>query len=72
MIRKLTVVACLAAFAMAAPVATFSSAEAKAVACKAKSLLGKESKWKCKADQKCCYNWVQEKGGCVKKADICL
>jgi len=72
MIRKLTVVACLVAIAMAAPIGSYSSAEAKAIACKASNIMGKQSKWKCKADQKCCYNWVEDKGGCVAKSAICL
>lgn len=62
----------LAAFALAAPLGMDAAHAKKAVACAAKTMEGKQTKWKCKADQKCCFNWLQAKGGCVAKSDVCL
>jgi hypothetical protein len=33
---------------------------------------GKQTKWRCKKSQKCCYDWLAGKGACVGANDICL
>jgi hypothetical protein len=64
---------CTLAFALAAP-AGFDAAAAKmkGVACAASAMDGKKVKWQCRASQKCCFNWLANKGGCVAASEICL
>ncbi|MEQ8823611.1 MAG: hypothetical protein RIC14_04470 [Filomicrobium sp.] len=41
--------------------------------CKAKTLKGKKVTFKCKADQRCCYSKLLNKGTCgSKKLPMCL
>ena len=40
--------------------------------CKATLLDGKVSKFKCKKDQKCCFDYLENKGKCMPKNAICL
>lgn len=41
--------------------------------CKATTLTGKKVTFKCKADQRCCYNKLLNKGTCgSKKLPLCL
>lgn len=40
--------------------------------CTATQLDGKQSKFKCKADEKCCFDYVVNKGSCVAASAICL
>ena len=71
--RWIVVFACALAFVLAAP-AGFDAAAAKkkAGACVATAMDGKTIKWQCKASQKCCFNWMANKGGCVAASEICF
>ena len=70
MVRWISVFACTLAFVLAAPVG--EAAAKKAKSCAATGMDGKKISWKCKASQKCCLNWMSNKGGCVAASDICL
>ena len=70
MVRMIAISACALTFVFAA---TAGDAEArKARSCAATGMDGKKISWKCKATQKCCLNWLMNKGGCVAASDICL
>lgn len=60
------------AFVSSATFATNAEAKPKNMLCKATGLDGKQSKWKCSASQKCCYDWLSGKGTCVSASGICL
>jgi len=68
MTRSFVILACLSALGMAVPMG--SAVEAKT--CVAKSMDGKQTKWKCSAKQKCCYDWLTNKGSCVAASSICI
>lgn len=57
-------------------VSTSFEAEAKSKPknkqCTATQLDGKQSKFKCKADEKCCFDYIANKGSCVAASAICL
>lgn len=72
MTRWIVVFGCVFAFALAAPMGFEASAAKKAKSCTATAMDGKQTKWRCKADQKCCFNWLAGKGTCVAASDICL
>ena len=40
--------------------------------CMGTSLAGAQTKFKCKADEKCCYDAVTNTGTCVAASGICL
>ena len=64
------------AFAVALACASLSFsgvADAGHKLCKATTLEGKKVTFKCKADQRCCYNKLLNKGTCgSKKLPMCL
>jgi hypothetical protein len=65
MTRWFVVFGCAFALALAAPVGSDAEAQkAKGKACVAKSMDGKQTKWRCKASEKCCYDWLSSKGTC--------
>jgi hypothetical protein len=64
MIRWLIAFACVFAFALS--VSSFQ-AEAKAKRCVASNMDGKKISWKCKAKQKCCFDWFSNKGTCASE-----
>ena len=72
--RWLIIFACALPVVVASPIAFEGSAMAKskAMMCKATGWDGKQSKWACKAGQKCCFNWLLNKGACVAASSICL
>lgn len=45
---------------------------AKNKQCAATQLDGKQSKFKCKTDEKCCFDYIANKGSCVAASAICL
>lgn len=72
MIRYL---ALLGAFALALSVPAGFEAEAKGKKnklCMATALDGKKMSFKCKAAEKCCYDWLANKGNCVPAGQVCL
>jgi hypothetical protein len=71
MMRSILVVGCALGFMLAAP-AGFEAAAAKGKACVASTMDGKKTKWQCRTGQKCCFNWLMNKGGCVAASEICL
>ena len=74
MSRMLSVVSCALALLFLASLA-FGPVEAaapKKFMCQVTGWDGKKLKWACKADQKCCYDWVANKGACIASSAICL
>lgn len=73
MIRYL---ALFGAFALALSVPAGFEAEAKGKKknklCTATALSGKKMSFKCKAAEKCCFDWVANKGNCLPANQICL
>jgi len=64
-----------AALAISAPIASDAFAKGKKPAnkmCKATGWDGKVSKFKCKATEKCCFDYLINKGSCLPKDAICL
>jgi hypothetical protein len=60
---------------LASPVgfdANAAKKKARASACVSTGMDGKQTKWRCKAGQKCCFDWLANKGNCVGANDICL
>jgi hypothetical protein len=70
MTRWFVVFGCVFAFALAAPLG-LEAAAAKSRICKATTMDGKQTKWRCKASQKCCYSMFSGRS-CVGASDICL
>ena len=60
------------ALALAAPIAISTGAFAKGSRCAVKNIDGKKITWRCKAGQKCCFDWLANKGACVAASEICL
>ena len=48
------------------------AAKPKAKQCVGTSLDGKQTKFKCAADQKCCYDAITNSGTCVASGAVCL
>ena len=48
------------------------AAKPKAKQCMGTSLDGKQTKFKCKADEKCCYDAITNSGTCVAASAACL
>jgi len=59
------------AFAFA-PMASSTDALAKGSRCAVKSMEVKRITWRCRAGQKCCFDWLANKGACVAASEICL
>lgn len=72
MIRYLTLLGCVLALGVAAPMGFDAHAKKPNKMCKATALDGKQTKWKCKGSEKCCYEVVTNKGKCVPANAICL
>lgn len=74
MARMLAVVSCALVFTFFVSVTFNAAAEAKSgrIMCKATAIGGKQSKWKCNAGQKCCYEVLTGKGSCVASSAMCL
>ena len=49
----------------------FTVAAKKGGWCSATTMDGKQTKWRCKAGQKCCYSLFSGKA-CIGASDICL
>jgi hypothetical protein len=64
------------AIALSTMAVTTTGAEAakkpKSKQCVGTQLNGKQTKFKCKADEKCCYSAVTNTGSCVPANGICL
>ena len=63
---------CAFALAVASPMGFEAAAAKKGKSCAATTMSGKQTKWKCKAGTKCCYNWLMGKGTCIAASDICF
>ncbi len=74
MTRWFAIFGCGVALLVIAPIGfhTGAVAKPKGMICKATGLDGKQSKWACKAGQKCCFDWLNNKGACVAASSICL
>ena len=74
MTRLLALMSCTLALILFASMAFDAGAEAKSgrIMCKATGMDGKQSKWKCSAGQKCCFDFLTSKGSCVASSAICL
>ena len=74
MTRMFVIFGCVLAFGLATPMG-FEAAAAKKRGhkmCASSAMDGKQTKWRCKASQKCCFDWMANKGACVGANDICL
>jgi hypothetical protein len=63
------------ALAMSAPVGMGEAAAKKKVThnqCTYKNLAGQSQTWKCKLDEKCCFDGFLAKGTCLPKSGVCL
>jgi hypothetical protein len=74
MTRWLALISCALALTLVASMAFDGGAEAKSgkFACKATAMDGKQTKWKCGAGQKCCFDFLMGKGSCVAASASCL
>jgi hypothetical protein len=73
MTRWLVVFTCAFAFVAAAPLGFEAQAKKRGHRmCAAAGMDGKQSKWRCKAGQKCCYDWLAGKGNCVGANEVCF
>jgi hypothetical protein len=70
--RSVMFLAAAVALTFAAPIVSSSGAFAKGSRCAAKTMSGKRIVWSCRAGQKCCFDWLANKGACVKASEICL
>jgi len=48
------------------------AAKEKSKACTAAGMDSKKVSWKCKASEKCCFDWLTSKGTCAASSAICL
>ena len=72
MLRLFVLTSLAFTFAVWSPFGFEAAAAKKSRACAATTMDGKQTKWRCKAGTKCCYDWFMGKGGCVAASDICL
>ena len=74
MMKWIGVFACTFALMLTAPAGFDAHAQKKATstACAATAMDGKQTKWRCKAGQKCCFSWLANKGTCIPASDLCL
>ena len=75
MMRWIAMSVCTIALVAVAPTgfdANAAKKKARGAMCVSPAMGGKQTKWKCKAGQKCCYDWLVGKGTCVGASDICL
>ncbi len=74
MTRRFSIFACTLALTLIPPIGfdLGAAAKPKAMMCKATGWTGKQSTWKCKAGQKCCFDWFNNKGACVAASSICI
>ena len=69
---KYCMIVALALAYVLASLASSTDALAKGSRCAVKNMDGKRITWSCKAGQKCCFDWLANKGACVAKSEICL
>jgi hypothetical protein len=69
---RLVMLLAVAVAIFAAPIASSSGAYARGYRCAAMTMSGKRIVWSCRAGQKCCFDWLANKGACVKASEICL
>lgn len=69
MTRLIAILGCAFALTLATPMGFKAEAAKKPnKLCKATALDGKPTKWKCKGSDKCCYDWLANKGTCAAPA----
>jgi hypothetical protein len=72
MTRWFLLFGCAFALAIAVPTGFDAQAAKKVRWCKAATMDGKQTKWKCASGMKCCYDWLGGKGACIAASDVCL
>ncbi len=78
MSRWIAILGCAFAVTLAVSFAAPTSFEAEAAKkpknkqCMATQLNGQKATFKCKADEKCCFDYVANKGNCVAAGAVCL
>lgn len=71
MTRWLIVFGAVLALALVAPMG--GQAEAKrGKSCSTTAMDGKKTKWRCKASEKCCFDWFANKGTCQPASSVCM
>lgn len=74
MTRWLMAFGCVFALALSAPMGGEATAAKRASgkACTSTGMDGKATKWRCKAAEKCCFDWLSSKGTCVPASGVCM
>lgn len=75
--RRIAVIALGTAVALGLSMSTSFEADAqgkkfKNKQCTATTVAGAKTSWKCKAEEKCCFDFIQQKGNCVAASAVCL
>ena len=72
MTRWIVLLGCVFALALSVPIGTEAYAAKRSKSCVATGMDGKQTKWRCRALEKCCYDWWSGKGRCVPASAMCL
>ena len=72
MTRWFVLTACVFTFALATPMGFEAAAAKRGKACAMTAMDGKKSTWRCKASEKCCFNWFTNKGTCGPASGACM
>jgi hypothetical protein len=72
MMRWMMVFGCVFALALSAPMGGEATAAKRGKVCTSKGMDGKQTKWSCKATEKCCFDWLASKGTCVAASAVCM
>ena len=70
MTRWFVLFGCMLALALATPIGSEAAAAKRGKSCAATAMDGKQSKWRCKASEKCCFDWFANKGTCAASSAI--
>jgi len=60
------------AVALVTPMGFEAAAAKRGKACAVTAMDGKKSKWRCKASEKCCFDWFANKGTCAPTSAVCM
>ena len=72
MTRWFVLFASVLALALTTPMGLEAAAAKRGKSCAVTAMDGKQSKWRCKASEKCCFNWFANKGTCQPASAVCM
>jgi hypothetical protein len=73
MLRWVAIFGCAFALAITASMGfEAEAAKGRSKQCVAAGMSAAKTKWKCKAAEKCCFDWIANKGTCVPASGVCL